>query len=88
MPVKYMDHYEVDYTAQQLEGCDSWGAYVAIFTPSANPMHRNNIFPKQRVLADHAFATEAQAESEAEQAAEAIVGHLRLQHGSQDGAIE
>lgn len=88
MPVKYIDHYEVDYTAERLEGCDSWGAYVAIFTPSANPMHRNNIFPKQRVLADHGFASEAQAEQEAEKASDAIVAHLRPQHGAQDGAIE
>ena len=52
MPVKIIDGYEVEFTAEPLEGCDSWGAYVSIFAPSDNPMHMTIVYPKQRVSAD------------------------------------
>ena len=77
MPIKTIDGYEIDYTGERLEGCDDWGAYVAIFTPSDNPMHMNNIVPKKRVAADVALTSEAMAEQEAEKAAMEILGHLR-----------
>ena len=77
MPIKTIDGYEIDYTGERLEGCDDWGAYVAIFTPSDNPMHMNNIFPKKRVAADVALTSEAMAEQEAEKAAMEILGQLR-----------
>ena len=77
MPIKCIDDYEIDYTAEPLEGCSDWGAYVAIFTPSDNPMHMNNIYPKRRVAADRVLASEAIAEQEAEKAAMAILDQLR-----------
>ena len=43
MPIKTIDGYEIDYTGEPLEGCDDWGAYVAVFAPSDNPMHMNNL---------------------------------------------
>lgn len=77
MPIKSVDDYEVDYTAEPLEGCDDWGAYVAIFAPSDNPMHMNNVYPKKRVAADMTLASAEVAESEAEKAAMAILEQLR-----------
>ena len=77
MPIKTIDGYEIDYTAEPLEGCGDWGAYVAIFTPSDNPMHMNNIYPKKRVAADVALASEAMAEQAAEKAAMEILRQLR-----------
>ncbi|NGZ87345.1 hypothetical protein [Duganella aceris] len=77
MPTKTVDGYEIEYTAEPLEGCDQWGAYVAIFMPSDNPMHMNNVYPKQRVAADVALATEAAAEAEAEKSAVEILTQLR-----------
>lgn len=77
MPIKCIDDYEIDYTAEPLQGCDAWGAYVAIFMPSDNPMHMNNIYPKRRVAADRVLASEAIAEQEAEKAAMAILEQLR-----------
>lgn len=85
MPIKTIDGYEVDYTAEPLEGCGEWGAYVAIFTPSDNPMHMNNICPKRRVAADITLASEAQAEQEAEKAALAILDQLRSSTGTSAG---
>lgn len=76
MPIKTIDGYEVDYTAEALEGCDDWGAYVAIFAPSDNPMHMNNIVPKRRVAADVSLTSEEMAEQEAEKAAMAMLKEL------------
>jgi hypothetical protein len=77
MPIKSVDEYEIDYTAEPLEGCDQWAAYVAIFTPSDNPMHMNNVYPKRRVSADVTLGSEEAAEQEAEKAASEILEHLR-----------
>jgi hypothetical protein len=77
MPAKNVDGYEIEYTAEPLEGCGQWGAYVAIFMPSDNPMHMNNVYPKQRVAADQTLSTEAAAEAEAEKAAVEILQKLR-----------
>jgi len=77
MPIKTVDGYEIDYTTEPLEGCDDWGAYVAVFAPSDNPMHMNNIVPKKRVAADVSLTSEAMAEQEAEKAAMEILAQLR-----------
>jgi hypothetical protein len=82
MPIKTIDGYEIDYTAEPLEGCGDWGAYVAIFMPSDNPMHMNNIYPKRRVAADLTLSSEAQAEQEAGKAALAILEQLRSGTGA------
>ena len=77
MPEKSVDGYEIEYTAEPLEGCDQWGAYVAIFIPSDNPMHMNNVYPKQRVTADLTLSSEAEAEAQAEKAGMEILAQLR-----------
>ena len=77
MPTKCIDDYEIEFTGERLEGSSLWGAYVAIFMPSANPMHMNNIYPKQRVAADRTLPTEAAAETQAEQSAMKILAQLR-----------
>lgn len=77
MPAKWIDGYEIEYTAEPLEGCRLWGAYVAIFMPSANPMHMTNVYPRQRVAADLALSSEAAAEAQAEKAGADILQHLR-----------
>lgn len=82
MPIKCIDEYEIDYTAEPLEGCSDWGAYVAIFTASDNPMHMNNIYPKRRVAADVKLASESAAEEAAEHAAMTILEQLRSTHGA------
>lgn len=77
MPIKTIDGYEIDYTGEPLEGCDDWGAYVAVFAPSDNPMHMNNLVPKKRVAADVSLTSEAMAEQAAEKAAMEILRQLR-----------
>jgi hypothetical protein len=77
MPIKSIDDYEVEYTGELLEGTAQWGAYVAIFAPSANPMHMLNVCPKRRVAADLTLLDQQAAEAAAERAAAAILQELR-----------
>lgn len=77
MPTKYVDDFEIEFTAEQLPGTNKWGAYVAIHTQSANPMHLATVYPKHRVAADQSFASEAAAEAEAEKAGILTLAQLR-----------
>jgi hypothetical protein len=77
VPTKLIDDYEVEFTAEPLEGCGQWGAYVTIYAPSDNPMHMNNVYPKQRVSADATLPSQAAAEAEAESSAQKILAQLR-----------
>jgi hypothetical protein len=77
MPTKTVDGYQIDFTAEALPGTDQWGAFVAIFAPSDNPMHMDEVYPKQRVVADVPCASEAEAQAQAEQAAAALLDQLR-----------
>jgi hypothetical protein len=69
VPTEQLGDYEIDYSGVKLTDVDGWAAQVAIYGPSANPMHRNSIVPPQRVAVEHVFATEAEAEAEAHKAA-------------------
>jgi hypothetical protein len=77
MPTKTIDGYQIDFTAEPLPGTDHWGAYVAIFAPSDNPMHLDEVYARQRVMADVPCTSEAEAQAQAEQAAIDILAHLR-----------
>jgi hypothetical protein len=69
VPTEQLGEYEIDYSGVRLTDVDGWAAYVTIYGPSPNPMHRNSILPAQRVAVEHVFDTEAQAEAEARKAA-------------------
>jgi len=43
-------------------------------------MHRDNVFPKHRVMADHVFTTEAEAEQAAHAEGLAVLERLRQPH--------
>jgi enhancing lycopene biosynthesis protein 2 len=77
MPTKYIDSYEIEFSAEPLEGCSQWGAYIAVFAPSSNPMHRINVLHKQRVAAEQQLADEAAAHAAAEAAAPEIVEQIK-----------
>ena len=63
-----------------MRGCKLWGAYVAIYAPSPNPMHRMNLVKKRRVSADQPFATEADAVAEAGDVAVKLVERRRRRY--------
>jgi hypothetical protein len=73
VPTEQLGDYEIDYSGVRMTDVDGWAAFVTVYGPSANPMHRNSIVPPQRVAVEHVFATEAQAEAEARKAAVAMV---------------
>jgi hypothetical protein len=79
MPTTNVDGYEIEFTAEPLPGTDDWGAYVAIFAPSDNPMHMANVYPRQRVAADVSFASQDTAEQAAQQAGVETLQQLRAQ---------
>ena len=74
MPSEIIGEHEIEYSGVQLAGTNEWAATVAIFGPSPNPMHRNNIFPAQRVSVDSVFPTEQLAEQEARKVAISMLG--------------
>jgi hypothetical protein len=73
VPTEQLGDYEIDYSGVRMTDVDGWAAFVTVYGPSANPMHRNSIVPSQRVAVEHVFATEAEAEAEARKAAVAMV---------------
>lgn len=73
MRTETIGEYEIEYSAVQLPDSSDWAAHLAIYGPSANPMHMSNIFPSQRVATDTAFPSEAAAEAEARRIAIAMI---------------
>lgn len=66
MPSETLGTYEIEYSAVRLPEGEHWAAYLTIFAPSPNPMHRNNVFPNQRVAIGQVFASQEEAEREAQ----------------------
>ena len=57
--------YEIEYSGEFIEESKTWAAYLELFIPSSNPMHMNNIFPRQRVSVDSIFLDRESAEDAA-----------------------
>lgn len=77
MSTKFIDHYEIEYSAEPLEGSKQWGAYIAVYGPSSNPMHRNNIMRKHRISAEQQFADQASAYAAAEAAIPDLIASFK-----------
>jgi hypothetical protein len=73
MKSETMGEYEIEYSGIQLPDSEDWIANLAVYAPSANPMHRNDIFPLQRVAVDVVFPTEQAAEAGAREFAIAMI---------------
>lgn len=73
MPTEQIGDYEIEYSGQRVIGGEGWVAHVAIFGHSTNPMHRNAVFPAQRVLVDQTFDDEKAAEEGARKVAHELV---------------
>jgi hypothetical protein len=75
-----MGDYEIEYSGVRVIGGEEWVANVAIFGRSCNPMHRNPVFPSQRVLADKTFGDEKSAEQGALEVAHELLEHSSHAH--------
>lgn len=73
MPTETIGDYEIEYAGLPLPEGAGWGAYVAVFGPSPNPMHRNSIFPHHRVAVETVFTNEHAAEEEARKIALSLI---------------
>ncbi len=80
MPSEKIDDYEIEFEGVHLPEKEGWGAYVTIYGPSKNPMHRNSILPTQHVSVQTVFPTQQAAEAEAYQAAIALLKEHRPPH--------
>jgi len=71
MPTEQIGKYEIEYAGMPLQAVNEqdtgkeWGAFVTIYGPSLNPMHRNIVIAQHRVSVDTVYPTEAAAEAEA-----------------------
>lgn len=65
MPSETIREYEIEYSGELLVEGEGWGAYVTIYGPSPNPMHRNSVFPHQRVAVETVFPDAHAAEEAA-----------------------
>lgn len=73
MPSEQIGEYRIEYTGERIRSVNGWGAFMTIYAPSRNPMHRNNIVPHQRTAVVHVFTTEQEAEHRARGAALALL---------------
>lgn len=65
MATEQVGDYEIEYTGTRLVETEGWAAWVEVFGPSHNPMHRQPVFPSQRVAVEARFGSEQEAEQEA-----------------------
>lgn len=77
MATEQIGDYEIDYTGVHVPESSGWAAWIEIFGPSANPMHRQAVVPLQHVAVETSFATEQEAEQAARQVALDMVEHRR-----------
>lgn len=77
MSTTFIDSYEVEFSAEPLEGTRQWAAYLAVYGPSSNPMHRNNLVRKHRIAAEQQFLDKATAYAAAEAAVPDLVASLK-----------
>jgi len=69
MQTEQIGDYEIEYAGERLADVDGWAAFVTVYGPSTNPMHRNALIPHQRVVVEQVFDTEEMAQGEARAAA-------------------
>lgn len=75
MQTEQIGDYEVEFGGEKLADSEDWAAYAAVYGPSPNPMHRNSLFPHQRVAVESVFSTEAEAASAALKIAKEMFEH-------------
>lgn len=79
MATEQIGDYEIEYSGVHVPESDGWAAWVQIFGPSPNPMHRQPVFPLQHVAVESSFASEQEAEQAARQIAVDMVEHRHRQ---------
>lgn len=73
MQSEKIGNFQIEYSARPLRIAGAWGAWVSVYGPSPNPMHRNPIFPARRVAPDRQYADKAAAQEQARIFAHSLV---------------
>lgn len=73
MPSEFIGEYEIEYAGIPLVDGEGWAAYVTVYGPSPNPMHRTALFPHHRVAVETIFPTEQAAEEQAHEIARSLI---------------
>jgi hypothetical protein len=73
MQTETVGRYEIEYSGVHLPNSEEWGAWVTVYGPSCNPMHRNPVIPGHRVAPDARFVSENDAEKEARKIAHELL---------------
>lgn len=73
MATETIGEYEIEYSGVHMADVDGWAAWVTIYGPSSNPMHRNSIVPAQRVTVEQVYPTEQEAQAQARTVALAML---------------
>ena len=80
MRTEQIGEYDVEYAGVWLAEVQGWAAFVTIYGPSPNPMHRHSVLPRQQVAVETVFGNEQEAQAEARQAAIAMLEHTHGAH--------
>lgn len=83
MATEQIGDYEIEFSGLRLVEAEGWAAWVEVFGPSPNPMHRKPVFPLQRVAVETVFGSEQEAEQEARRIAVELV---EQSHGAKPAA--
>ena len=73
MPTEIIGEYDIEYSGIALPDSEHWAACLVIYGPSVNPMHRNSLFPFQRVAVERVFASEEEAQAGAREIAMTLI---------------
>lgn len=74
MATEQIGEYQIEYAGERIAEVEGWSAWLTIYGPSRNPMHRNDILPRQRVAVMQVFSSAEEAGQEALVAGLAMFG--------------
>ncbi|HTD06648.1 hypothetical protein [Undibacterium sp.] len=65
--------HDIEATGVRVPNSSNWTAYLTIYGPGANPMHRHSVFPYQQVCVEEVFNSEQAAQEAALKVARAML---------------
>lgn len=73
MRTEQIKGHDIEATGLRVLDSAHWTAYLAIYGPGTNPMHRNSVFPYQQVCVEDVFSSEQAAQEAALKVARAML---------------
>ncbi|MES2105837.1 MAG: hypothetical protein V4634_17590 [Pseudomonadota bacterium] len=65
MRTEQIKGHEIEISGVRVANSSNWTAYLTIYGPSSNPMHRHSVFPNQQVCVEEVFNSEQAAQEAA-----------------------